>query len=73
MITSKREVLNQIKFCKELMERLYIDCLNNIEKTYEDMDEPLYTIDKGTVMAQDSIRLRRELNKFNQMVIYNGN
>lgn len=72
MITSRREILNQIKFCKELMERLYIDCLNNIGE-YKDMDEPVYSIYKGTTMAQDSIRLRRELNKFNQMIVYNEN
>lgn len=70
MITCKKEVLEQIRFCKQLMDRLYIDCLNNISD-YESDDKPLYSIKKGTTMMQDSIRLRRELNNFNKLVVYN--
>ena len=69
MMTCKKEVLEQIQFCKQLMDRLYIDCLNNIADC--DPDEPLYSINKGTTMMQDSIRLRRELNNFNKLVVYN--
>ena len=68
-MTCKKEVLEQIQFCKQLMDRLYIDCLNNIAD-YEP-DESLYGIKKGTTMMQDSIRLRRELNNFNKLVVYN--
>lgn len=72
MQTTKREIINQIAFCQELMNRLFDDCMKNLEFHTQDDNFKYYSVYKGTQMAQDSIRLRRELNKFNKMIIYNG-
>lgn len=70
MKTNKQEIINQIAFCEELMNRLYQDCLDNLNNC--SLNEVLqYGISHGTTMKQDSIRLRRELNKFNKMITYN--
>jgi hypothetical protein len=69
MNTSKKEVLDQIKFCKTLMEHFYEDCINNMEYHHSNQDdERLYFVHKRSVMKQDSIRLRRELNNFNKLI-----
>jgi hypothetical protein len=68
MKVTKREIINQIAFCQELMDRLYDDCMKNLE--YHADNKEYYSIHKGTQLAQDSIRIRRELNKFNKMVTY---
>lgn len=51
-MTDKREILNDMKFCKELMDRLY----RFTEENYGDSYAP-----KNTVVQNDIIRLRREL------------
>ena len=54
MTVDKKDVVKDIQFCKELMDRL----LKNAKK-YEEAN--LY--DKHTVLQADIIRLRRELNE----------
>ena len=72
-MTTKKEVLEQIKFCKTLMDHLYEDCCKNMEYHHSDTDdENLYYVHKSSVMKQDSIRLRRELNNFNKLISYNN-
>lgn len=68
MKVTKKEIINQISFCLELMDRLYHDCMKNLEHHVDNQE--YYSIHKGTQLAQDSIRIRRELNKFNKMVTY---
>ena len=51
-MSDKREILNDMKFCKELMDRLYRFTTEN----YGDPYSP-----KNTVVQNDIIRLRREL------------
>ena len=62
---NKKEILNQIKFCRELAERLEKDCKNNLETCTNDF----YSVPNHTSMKQDSMRIRRELNKFNKMIV----
>lgn len=55
MKVDKKDVVKDILFCKDLMDRLLKDA-----KKYEES----YTCDdKHTVLQADIIRLRRELNK----------
>lgn len=55
MIVDKKDVVKDIQFCKDLMDRLLKDA-----KKYEEAS--LYD-DKHTVLQADIIRLRRELNE----------
>ena len=55
MTVDKKDVVKDIRFCTELMDRLLKDA-----KTYEEAS--LYD-DKHTVLQADIIRLRRELNE----------
>ena len=55
MTIDKKEVIKDIQFCKDLMDRLLKDA-----KKYEEAS--LYD-DKHTVLQADIIRLRRELNE----------
>ena len=58
-MTSKKEILSDLKFCKELMDRLMIYA----EKNYQDD----YSYGSNhTVIQNDIIRLRRELNEVNR-------
>ena len=54
MSVDKKQIVKDIQFCKELMDRLFKDA-----KKYE--KSGLYD-DKHTVLQADIIRLRRELN-----------
>lgn len=54
-MVNKKDVIKDIQFCKELMDRLLKDA-----KKYEKAG--LY-YNKHTVLQADIIRLRRELNK----------
>ena len=55
MTVDKKDVVKDIRFCKDLMDRLLKDA-----KKYE--EARLYD-DKHTVLQADIIRLRRELNE----------
>ena len=55
MTVGKKDVVKDIQFCKDLMDRLLRDA-----KKYEEAS--LYD-DKHTVLQADIIRLRRELNE----------
>ena len=55
MTVDKKDVVKDIQFCKDLMDRLLRDA-----KKYEEAS--LYD-DKHTVLQADIIRLRRELNE----------
>ena len=55
MNVDKKQIVKDIQFCKELMDRLLKDA-----KKYEEAG--LYD-DKHTVLQADIIRLRRELNE----------
>ena len=53
-MVSKKEILNDLKFCQELMDRL-------VDYTKENYNSDTYD-NKHTVIQNDIIRLRRELN-----------
>ena len=55
MTVDKKDVVKDIRFCKDLMDRILKDA-----KKYEEASP--YE-DKHTVLQSDIIRLRRELNK----------
>ena len=55
MVAKKKEIIDDLKFCKMLMDRL-VDYAN---KNYIDEN---YWDNKHTVIQNDIIRLRRELN-----------
>lgn len=57
MRIKKSELLLELRFCKELMDRL----IDYADKNYSDS----YGGEKGYVIRQDIIRLRRELNEIN--------
>lgn len=57
MSASKKEIMADLKYCKESLERI----IKYAEKTYEDV--PYY--DHHTVIQADIIKLRRELNEIN--------
>ena len=52
-MANKKEIIKDTKFCQELMDRLVISA--------ENMGETMWD-SKRTVLQQDIIRLRRELN-----------
>ena len=52
-MVSKKEIVKDIKFCQELMDRLVISAENMGENFWDN---------KHTVVQADIIRLRRELN-----------
>lgn len=60
---SKKEIYNDIKFCKDLMDRLLIEA-----NSYK--DSHVYD-DKHTVLQSDIIRLRRELNTVRKKLDWN--
>lgn len=63
-MTSKKEILKDLKFCKDLMDRLVAFA----EKNYA--DDHSYG-SKHTPIQQDIIRLRRELNNINHKLEWN--
>ena len=54
MTVDKKDVVKDIQFCKDLMDRLLKDAKKYEEARYDD---------KHTVLQADIIRLRRELNE----------
>lgn len=62
-----RDLLNQIKFISELANRLKDDTIDNL-KVPDDNKYNFARIQNKTQIINDSIRLRRELNKFNKLL-----
>ena len=60
MSADKKEIMADLKFCKELMDRLY----HYADKTYGS-DVP-----RSTVIQNDIIRLRRELMNVSKKLAY---
>ena len=54
MSADKKEIMADLKFCRELMNRLY---------TYADKHYSSGYVGNGTVVKNDIIRLRRELSE----------
>ena len=63
-MTSRKEILTDLKFCKELMDRL----ITYTEKNY--LDDFSYG-SNHTVIQNDIKRLRRELNEVNRKLDWN--
>ena len=60
---NKKEATSQIKFCKDLMDRLKKDFDSNIDEK-----SSWWGIKNHTQMQNDIIRLRRELNVLNKLL-----
>ena len=58
-MTSKKEILKDMEFCQELMNRL-------VDYTKKNYDDTYSYGGKHTVIQNDIIRLRRELNNLNR-------
>ena len=65
-MTSKKEIINDLKFCKELMDRM----IAFTESTY--CDEHSYSSNHTAIQA-DIIRLRRELMSISHKLDWNYN
>lgn len=63
MTDKRKQVKEQIKFCKELMNRLNKSIEENV-----DMDSSWWGIRNHSQMSNDIIRLRRELNTLNKLL-----
>ena len=67
-----KELIEQLTFCKQLMDRLYIDIMQQVSESNITKNENFYAFPNGCRYEQDSIRLRRELNKLNKIMVYKG-
>ena len=63
MADKRKQVKEQIKFCKELMSRLVDSIDENI-----DIDSSWQAIHNHSQISNDIIRLRRELNTLNKLM-----
>lgn len=63
MSDKRKQVKEQMKFCKELMNRLVKLMDENI-----DMDSSWWGIRNHTQISNDVVRLRRELNTLNKLL-----
>lgn len=63
MSDNRKRAKEQIKFCKELMNRLVESFDENI-----DMDSSWWRIRNHSQISNDIIRLRRELNTLNKLM-----
>lgn len=63
MKDKRKEVKEQIKFCKELMNRLVKSIDENIDE-----DSSWYVIRNHSQISDDVVRLRRELNTLNKLL-----
>jgi hypothetical protein len=63
MVDKRKPAKEQVKFCKELMDRL-------AKAVYENTEEDLsyWGIHNHTQISNDIVRLRRELNILNKMM-----
>lgn len=63
MADNRKQVKEQMKFCKELMLRLEKSVAENV-----DMDSSRWGIRNHSQMQNDIVRLRRELNTLNKLL-----
>ncbi|MEE1097515.1 MAG: hypothetical protein U0K83_04195 [Bacteroidales bacterium] len=63
MADNRKQVKEQMKFCKELMLRLEKSVAENV-----DMDSSWWGIRNHSQMQNDIVRLRRELNTLNKLL-----
>jgi hypothetical protein len=63
MADNRKQIKEQIKFCKELMLRLEKSVAENV-----DMDSSWWGIRNHSQMSNDIVRLRRELNTLNKLL-----
>ena len=63
MADNRKQVKEQMKFCKELMLRLEKSVAENV-----DMDSSWWGIRNHSQMSNDIVRLRRELNTLNKLL-----
>lgn len=61
MSANKKEIMADLNFCKELMDRLYLFADKNYGESYAP---------KNTVVQNDIIRLRRELMNVSRKLAY---
>lgn len=63
MKDNRKQIKEQMKFCKELMMRLDKLVTDNV-----DMDSSWWGVRNHTQISNDIIRLRRELNTLNKLL-----
>ena len=63
MADNRKQVKEQMKFCKELMNRLDKSVTDNVNE-----DSPWWGIRNHSQISNDIIRLRRELNTLNKLL-----
>lgn len=63
MAENRKQVKEQMKFCKELMNRLDKSVTDNVNE-----DSPWWGIRNHSQISNDIIRLRRELNTLNKLL-----
>ena len=63
MADKRKQVKEQIKFCKELMDRLVKSISDNIDE-----DSSWWGIRNHSQISNDIVRLRRELNTLNKLM-----
>lgn len=63
MSDKRKQAKEQMKFCKELMDRLSVLVTDNIDE-----DSSWWGIRNHSQISNDIVRLRRELNTLNKMM-----
>ena len=63
MADNRKQVKEQVKFCKELMNRLEKLTIDNIDE-----ESSWWGIRNHSQMSADIVRLRRELNTLNKLI-----
>ena len=63
MADKRKQAKEQIKFCKELMDRLVKSISDNIDE-----DSSWWGIRNHSQISNDIVRLRRELNTLNKLM-----
>jgi hypothetical protein len=63
----EKEILDQMRFCKSLFDRLQDDFLNNIAESDANIYEDSECIRNHTRFAEDTRRIRRELLKVSKL------
>ena len=63
----EEEILDQIRFCKSLFDRLQDDFLDSIAKTDANIYEDSVCVKNHTRFAEDTRRIRRELLKVSKL------
>ncbi len=63
MADNRKQAKEQVKFCKELMDRLVKSISDNIDE-----DSPWWGIRNRSQISNDIVRLRRELSTLNKLM-----